>query len=61
MIKPILIHECQHKSPRVNMNQYKSTRAQHESKRIYTSPTRISTNQHESDTGQLDQETIIVY
>ena len=43
------------------MNQYKSTRAQHESKRIYTSPTRISTNQHESDTGQLDQETIIVY
>ena len=66
MIKSILIHECQHKSTRINTNQNESTRVQHESTRaqhestrvrrestrIKTSPTRVNTNQHESDTSQ---------
>ena len=36
-IKSILIHECQHKSTRVNTNQ-------HESTRINKSPTQVNTN-----------------
>ena len=42
MIKSILIHECQHKSTRINTNQKESTRVQHESTRA----------QHESDASQ---------
>ena len=49
-IKSILIHEYQHNSTRVNMNQ-------HESARIKTSPTRINTSQHESDTNQHEPNT----
>ena len=37
-------------STRFNTNQHKSTRVQHESTQINTSPTRVNTNQHKSKT-----------
>ena len=40
-IKSIRIHEYQHKSTRVNMNQHESDTSQHESPRVNTSPTRV--------------------
>ena len=44
-IKSILIHEYQHKSTRVNTNQYESDTNQHESD---TSQHKSETSQHES-------------
>ena len=62
MIKSIPIYECQYKSTRVNTNQHESntsqhesTRVRHESTRINTSPIRIITNQHKSDTSHENQ------
>ena len=57
-------HEYQHKSTRVNTNQYESTRVRHEPTRINTSltqvntsSTRVNTNQHESNTSQHESDT----
>ena len=66
-IKPILIHECQHKSTRINTSPTPINTSptwinrspiginmkQHESTQISTSPTQVNTS-------QLDQEIVVL-
>ena len=61
MIKSILIHECQHKSTRVNTNQHESDTSQRESRQVRHISTRISTSPTRVNMSQLGQEIIIVY
>ena len=67
-IKSILMHECQHKSTRINTNQHECEANQHKSKtsqrkstRVWHESTRINTSSTRVNTSQLDQEIIIVY
>ena len=41
-IKSILIHECQHKSTRINTSQHESTRVRHESTQVRHESTRVN-------------------
>ena len=72
-IKSILIHEYQHNSTRVNMNQYESTQVrnestrvrhesdtiQHESARVLHNSTRINTSQKASNRSQHESTQIL--
>ena len=53
MIKSILIHECQHKSTRIDTSPTRVNTNQEESDTSQYGPTRVYTS-------QLDQETILV-